>query len=153
MTDDNIEKLKAMLRKHEAVRGFPYDDKTGKQIFKGNTIQGNITIGVGRNLFANPLSNKVIDICLDEDIAEATDALINNVPCFSSLSAPRQAALIDMAFNTGWFGLSKFRNMLSALNKGDYEAAADEMRNSIWHTQVGQRAIDLENMMRSGKWL
>lgn len=152
MNNDDAEKLKAMLQRHEAVRGFPYDDKTGKQIFKGTTIQGNITIGVGRNLFANPLSNAAIDLCLTEDIETATEELRKHLSVFDDLDSVRQAALIDFCFNLGWTRLSGFTKTIAALESKDFVKASEEMKSSAWANQVGNRAVELAEMIKTGEW-
>jgi lysozyme len=55
-----------------------------------------------------------------------------------------------MAFNLGGHLLT-FRNSLSAIQRNNYAAAANEMLASKWANQVGQRAQHLANMMRTGK--
>lgn len=55
---------------------------------------------------------------------------------------------INMAFNLGRNRLSKFKNMIKAVNEGKYEKAADEMIDSRWYKQVGLRSKELVEMMR-----
>jgi lysozyme len=55
-----------------------------------------------------------------------------------------------MAFNLGINRLVKFRKMLEALGKQDYQAAADQMLDSLWVEQVGDRAKRLADLMRNG---
>jgi len=59
--------------------------------------------------------------------------------------------LIDMCFNLGMAGLLGFQKMIEALERGYYERAADEMVNSRWYGQVGERGRRLEAMMRTGE--
>lgn len=54
-----------------------------------------------------------------------------------------------MAFNLGLTKLNKFVEMRKALLKGDYNKAADEMIDSKWYNQVGNRSKRLVDMMRS----
>ena len=70
----------------------------------------------------------------------AVDAARGNVENFDDLSDNRQAAITDMAFNLGSAGLGKFENMIDAVESGDFEKAADEMSDSKWAGQVGDRA-------------
>ena len=51
-----------------------------------------------------------------------------------------------MYFNLG-NRLFSFKKMLKALKKQDYVKASEEMLDSKWSEQVGQRAVDLSNMM------
>ncbi|MEW6505533.1 MAG: glycoside hydrolase family protein [Chloroflexota bacterium] len=65
------------------------------------------------------------------------------------LGQNRRGVLIDMAFNLGE-GLFKFRRMIDALRRGDYEGAAQHMLDSQWAKQVGARARELAGLMRAG---
>ena len=51
-------------------------------------------------------------------------------------------------FNLGYDRLSKFKKFLYALKKGLYEDAANEMLDSLWAKQVGNRATQLAALMR-----
>ena len=53
-----------------------------------------------------------------------------------------------MHFNMGMPTLRKFRNMLDALERKEYSRAADEMLDSNWADQVGDRAIELSDIVR-----
>ena len=55
-----------LVRQHEGVRYEPYDDATGKRPI----ALGHITIGVGRNLEARPLTDDEVDYLLANDLAE-----------------------------------------------------------------------------------
>ena len=56
--------------------------------------------------------------------------------------------LVNMHFNLGMPTLRKFRNMLDALERREYNRAADEMLDSNWADQVGNRAIELADIVR-----
>lgn len=59
-----------------------------------------------------------------------------------------QRVCVNMAFNLGRNRLSKFKNMITAVNEGNYANAADEMVNSRWYKQVGNRSKELVEIMR-----
>ena len=67
---------------------------------------------------------------------------------FNRLSFDRQEVLIDMAYNMGYNELSKFKKMRAALQAGDTNVAAKEMKNSDWFAQVGKRSEDLYEVMK-----
>lgn len=69
----------------------------------------------------------------------------------AGLSPQRKIVLIDMAFNLGVAGLMKFKKMLAAVDRQDWETAANEMLDSKWAKQVGTRAVKLATMMRQGR--
>ena len=72
----------------------------------------------------------------------------NLVLNFAGQTPTAQRVLVNMAFNLGRNRLSKFKNMLKAVNEGDYQKAADEMVDSKWYRQVGRRSEELVEMMR-----
>lgn len=56
--------------------------------------------------------------------------------------------LVNMVFNLGRPRLSKFKNMLAAVNDKNYTTAADEMIDSKWYRQVKRRGEELVEIMR-----
>jgi lysozyme len=85
-----------------------------------------------------------------EDIVEHEEGLDTEIPWWRGLDDLRQDVLSNMAFNLGVGGLLGFPAMLAATQAGDYATAADEMLDSQWADQVGQRAIRLSDQMRTG---
>jgi lysozyme len=55
-----------------------------------------------------------------------------------------------MAYNLGVSGLLQFRKMLEAAKRGNVESVCDEMKNSKWFNQVGDRAEELIEQYRRG---
>lgn len=152
----NISLLKSELTRDEGLRLSAYKD-----------TYGHLTIGVGRNLDGNPLSDDEIAVVghdcrtcsitqeqaiylLGHDIARVTVQLDRVLPWWTTLDDVRRRVLINMAFNMGTRNLVGFRRFLSALNKAQYAAAASEMLQSLWASQVGKRADRLATMMRTG---
>lgn len=87
-----------------------------------------------------------IDSMLDEmeyndDIAAASEAC-NEV---------REAVLVSMCYQMGVSGLSGFKKMLSAIEFGDFETAAEEGLDSRWSLQTPARAERHMNMMLTGE--
>jgi len=113
---------------------------------------GKLSIGVGRNLEDLGLSDKEIDFLLRNDLTRVQRELVENIPCYKSLSAPRQAVLMDMCFNLGLSRFLQFRMMLTALEMEEYEEAAKEMLDSKWAKQVGKRSVRLAEMMHGNRW-
>ena len=71
---------------------------------------------------------------------------------FAGLPIEAQVVLMDMTFNMG--SHFRFPNMFRALERGDYNAAADEIlttngQPSRYATQVGNRAVRNANLLRS----
>jgi lysozyme len=107
-----------------------------------------ITIGVGRNLESVGLSDDEIDYLYHNDLRRAYRTCANLIKVFPFLNEDRQAVLVNMAFNLGGVRLMGFTKMLAALEQHDYATAADEMLDSKWAKQVGERATRLAARMR-----
>lgn len=136
----NKDRLIAQLTLHEGLRLKPYTDSVGK-----------FTIGVGRNLDDVGITKDEARYLLTNDIQGALGTALSLVPVFFSLSDVRQRVIVDMAFNLGRARLERFIDFLVAVNAGDWNAAADEMKDSKWYAQVGERGRRLEEMMRTGE--
>ena len=137
MLPDMMSKLRKSLVKHEDERSFPYVDSLG-----------NITIGIGYNLSARGLSDTWINNQFNEDVSYFYGCL-SALPWFASLNEDRKIVIVDMSF-IGIKKLLTFTEMIAALEKQDYEAAANEMLNSEWAKEVKGRATDLAQGMRLG---
>ena len=88
---------------------------------------------------------------LANDIDAAERALDRRWPWWRSLNAPRQRVLLNMCFNMGGPRLAGFVQALARMQEGDFGRAATAMLASKWATQVGDRAIRLSTMMRTGR--
>jgi len=139
-----MNKLSEMLRRHEGVETHAYVDTVGK-----------VTIGVGRNIDVNGgmgLSDTEIKYLLSNDISRVELELYNTFDWFDDLGEARGDAMVDICFNLGLPRLLKFKKALAAMDAEDYDTAAYEFLNSRWADQVGNRAIELAEMIRSGSY-
>ena len=55
-------------------------------------------------------------------------------------------------FNLGLPRLMKFKLALGHLGNGNFDESADEFLDSLWATQVGQRAVEVANMIITGDY-
>jgi lysozyme len=131
-----MENLKDQLVRHEGLRLTVYDCPAGYK-----------TIGVGRNIEQKGITEEEAMFLLNNDIDYFTEQLMENLSFFDELSENRKSVLVNMAFNLGVAGLMKFKNMLKAVSEKRWEDASSEMLNSRWADQVGNRAIELSEMM------
>ena len=134
--------LEKQLTRHEGIRLKPYHDSVGK-----------LTLGIGRNIEDIGISEEEALILLRNDILRVSKDLTDHIEWWSSLDEPRRLVLMNMAFNIGITRLLLFHKMLTALQSGDYQKAANEMKDSEWYRQIGSRALELENQMRTGTLL
>jgi lysozyme len=136
------------IKRHEGLRLKPYADTVGK-----------ITIGYGHNLTDNGIPEDVAEDLLTtglEIAAVDAEALLwggdSKPEIYEVLGDARAAVLINMAFNLGRTRLATFRKLIIAVQTQDWEAAAREMLDSKWARQVPNRAAELAEQMRTGRW-
>lgn len=134
----NKEQLIQDLISDEGLKTEPYIDTVGKT-----------TIGVGRNLDDNGISQAEAMFMLTNDIEMVETELDARLDWWRGLPDDAQRALCNMTFNLGWPRLSKFEKMLAALKDRDFEEAAAQALASKWATQVGQRAIRIAQLFRN----
>ncbi len=149
-----FDRLMARTRRHEGLRLVVYDDATGQPITKGDTLKGYPTIGYGRNLASRGISLATAALWLQEDLKEAWADVERAFPWTASdaINDARHSVLVEMCYNLGLTKLKGFKKMLAALERHDFQTAADEMLDSKWARQVGGRAKTLAAVMRTGRW-
>ena len=141
----------AQLKRHEGERLTAYLD-----------TRGVLTVGVGHNCKTAPvpgvnapgdkISQETCDRLFLDDVHSHTAPLTDRLPWVKSLPAPRQAVFCNMAFNLGVSGLLKFKTTLALASAGHFGEASRQMLNSLWAKQVGRRAVELAEQLRTGKW-
>jgi lysozyme len=111
---------------------------------------GKLTIGVGRNIEDRGITKAEAMYLLNNDMAICESELTAVFPKWRELSDTRQRVLLNMVFNMGRARLAGFKKFFACLTLNDFQGAADEMMNSAWAQQVGQRAVRLRDMMLRG---
>lgn len=132
------DKLLDLLKDHEGFKKYPYLCTVGK-----------LTVGYGHNIEDKGVSKAVAKLMLKEDIHDATRDLYSIFPGFHNFPDNQRIALIDLMFNMGLPRFNTFVKMITAIKRGDWQKAADELKDSTWYTQVGVRAPKIESMMRN----
>ncbi len=137
----NNKEIMDMVKSHEGYRDRVYFDSIGIP-----------TGGYGHAFLpGSPLPPIVCDILFEHDFNSAVkdyEIIVNRYQL--DLDPVRRAVIIDMLFNMGLSRLQGFKKMLAALSIGDWDRAADEMLDSKWAMQVGNRSTYLAEMMRKG---
>ena len=138
------DKLKERIKIHEGFRNYCYKDSLGKR-----------TVGWGHLCRSdeNWQDDEEYDIEMleqyfkqDFSVALAgAESLIGNV----EIPQEGKEVIIEMVFQLGKMGVSKFSKMWKAIDKQDYEEAANQMLDSRWHKQTKSRAESLATIMRS----
>lgn len=145
-----------------------YDDSTGVPVAPGMVCHGNLTVGVGRNLDANPLSPSELQVIghdahtlpithngalflLHNDEEKAIHALTAHCSWWLSLDDVRARGMIDLMFNMGWGRLQTFKHFLADMACKDYENAGKGLLSSRWYNQVGLRGPRVVDMISIAK--
>ena len=132
-----------MLKRHEGVRNKVYMCPAGYE-----------TIGVGRNISESGLglSEDEVEYLLKNDILRCRNELLGEYDWFENLDSVRQEAMIDLSFNLGQTKLRTFVKALGHMADGNYEEAGREFYNSRWAEQVGDRSLEVCQMIGSGEY-
>lgn len=150
MKNELQEVIKEDLIKHEGYKQEIYLDTEGLATFGIGHLVVEQDMEYGWPV-GTPVEKERIDSVFEQDFGIAlsdAQALFLN---FDSLPDQVQRVLVNMSFNLGRTRLGRFKKMILAVNEGKYEKAADEMVDSRWYNQVGNRSIELENWMRNAK--
>lgn len=142
---------KAIRKDEGAVR-----NKDGQHMAY-NDSKGFATGGIGHLLTKEeketyPIGTEISDEIANAWFAEDMDEAVGGVDRMLEarrVDLPDAAydVLVNMTFNLGRKGVEDFTKMWDALEIGDYETAAAEMRDSKWFDDVGNRAVRLINRM------
>lgn len=84
-----------------------------------------------------------------ENDADYVIERLHLIDAYRSLPVTAKVVIANMAYNVGVVGCLGFIKMWRALASGDYKTAAAEMLDSKWANQVGKRATELAELLRS----
>ena len=147
----------SMIERHEGRRNEVYKDSLGIPTIGIGYNLRNATAKedlakVGANLkevlrgkqLSDDQVNELFRMSLDRALKDAK----SYYPEFDKLPDAAKGVLVDMSFNLGLTKLNGFKDLKTALGKGNYNAAADAMIDSAWYKQVKTRGVKLVNIMR-----
>lgn len=152
LTIEETTLIRKMLIQDEGMELLPYFDCCGKFFRKCEcSNQGKLTIGVGRNIEDIGISeNEAVGLHLN-DIRRVSSQIEKSFPWFEMLNTPRRMVIVSMVFNLGLEGVNGFRKMIQAIESGDFESAGNQMLDSLWASQVKDRAQRLAQIMKTGQ--
>ena len=106
------------------------------------------TIGIGTKLgpksapldhYTFTVSREVAGLLLNDELRGITQRLLDH-RWYIDMNEDRQAIIKSMAYQIGYSGLMKFKNMIAALERKDYSQASREALDSRWARQTPARA-------------
>jgi len=141
----NMDRLLESVKKHEGYRNKVYLDTLGKR-----------TVGVGHLCVEDfweddkEYDEKFLMEILEKDLQEAIHgarSLMGEYGC-ADIDEKAEEILIEMVFQLGKTGVSKFKNMWKALSELNYVGASYEMLDSRWAKQTPNRAKAMAKTMK-----
>ena len=142
----DMDRLLASVKKHEGYRNKVYLDTLGKR-----------TVGVGHLCVEEfweddkEYEEKFLMTILEHDLETAIKGakeLMTEHGCLD-IDDVAEEIIIEMIFQLGKTGVSKFRNMWKALSELNYVGASYEMLDSRWAKQTPNRAKGMADTMKS----
>lgn len=127
---------KDILLKHEGLRLKPYED-----------TKGILTIGVGRNLRDNGISEEEAEFMLENDIVSTLQDLRKVFDDFDTFPYNVKLVLVDMMFNLGMDRFLGFKKMIQAVKNRDWMGMIREMKDSKWCRELTSRCADDVNLI------
>ena len=142
----NMDRLLESVKKHEGYRNKVYLDTLGKR-----------TVGVGHLCVEDfweddkEYEEKFLMDILEADLQNAIKGAKDLMAEHGCMDIDEQAEeiIIEMIFQLGKTGVSKFKNMWKALSELNYIGASYEMLDSRWAKQTPNRAKGMANTMKS----
>ena len=140
----NMDRLLQSVKKHEGYRNKVYLDTLGKR-----------TVGVGHLCVEDfweadkEYSEEMLMNILKDDLKNAIEGAERLLKDCRILDSLAKEIVIEMVFQLGETGVSKFKNMLKALKQDppEYSVAASEMLDSRWAKQTPNRAQNMSAEM------
>ena len=126
------------IKHHEGFVKHVYDDSLGIP-----------TIGYGFAIKDLVLEEDLCDEILLRKLRILGRSVMSKFPFFDSLPSDCKTVLMEMCYQLGVTGVSKFKKALKAMEDGDWEKAADEMLDSKWAKQTPNRAKEMSDIIRS----
>ena len=126
------------IKHHEGFVEHVYDDSLGIP-----------TIGYGFAIKDLILQEDLCDEILLRKLRILGRSVMGKFQFFDSLPSDCKDVLMEMCYQLGVTGVSKFKKALRAMEDGDWEKAADEMLDSKWAKQTPNRAKEMSDIIRS----
>lgn len=115
-------------------------------------LRGVYHIGLGHRIVGNvprKLTSRQIERLFAADLKIACDTAYQSTRQFSSHPKQVRIILISLSYNVGSQGYRDFVRFRAAIDRFDYKAAARELDDSLWSTQVPNRAARYINILNN----
>lgn len=110
------------------------------------------TVGIGHTHGVTPDTVFTLEMAMhkcEEHVISLIPGLTGSFPDWPYQPFAVQTVLFNMAYNLGVDGFHKFKNTKKYLLARDYDAAATNLKKSLWYQQVGDRAVELVKRVKT----
>ena len=137
----DLEQTKKEIKKEEGFRMEVYKDTLGFE-----------TGGYGHKMIEGediPTDMAGWTKLFERDFARAVTGAEDVLMLCPNVHDTARHIVVEMCYQMGSYGVSKFHGMLSALQESDYVTASKEMLDSRWAKQTPKRAMRMAERMRN----
>ena len=131
-------KLIDEIKKHEGFRDRVYKCTAGVD-----------TIGYGFAIKDLVLDQDIADIILQRKLNQLIKRIKRTFTWYDRIPEEAQHVVVNMCFQLGIGGVSKFKKTLSHFKNHKWQEASVEMLDSKWARQTPNRALELSNIIKS----
>ena len=135
----DIEQTKAEIKKEEGFRMETY-----------KCTEGHLTGGYGHKMLDGetpPTDMAGWNKLFERDFARAVSGAEELLMICPNVDDTARHIVVEMCYQMGAYGVSKFKGMLKALQDEDYKTASVEMLDSLWAKQTPNRANRMSERM------
>ena len=126
------------IKKHEGFRSKVY-----------KCTEGYDTIGYGFAIKDLIIEEDIATLILMRKVKTLLERIIIAFHWFKDIDDKAKRVVVEMVYNLGVRGFSKFKKTIYYLETEQYKEASVEMLDSLWARQVKGRAKELSNQIAS----
>ena len=126
------------IKRHEGFRSTVYQ-----------CTEGYDTIGYGFAVKDLVLDKGIADLILMQKLHKLLERILIAFPWFKDVEDKAKSVVVNMCYQLGLSGFSKFKKTIYLLETEQYEDASIEMLDSLWAKQTPNRAKELSEALRA----
>jgi len=134
----NYQRLIESIKHHEGFRKGVYMDTLGYE-----------TIGYGFAIKNLEIDEDIAGLILERKMMCLILDCFNRFQWLNAQPTGIQEAIIEMCYQLGISGVSKFKKMITHIKNGDYILAGDEALDSRWAKQTPNRAKEISEIIKN----
>ena len=126
------------IKKHEGFKSTVYQ-----------CTEGYDTIGYGFAIKDLVIDEDIANVILMKKLHKLLERILIAFPWFKNIDDIAKSVVINMCYQLGLSGFSKFKKTIYLLETEQYEEASTEMLDSLWAKQTPARARELSSRIKS----